>query len=76
VARYPGLGIRMAVPWFSLIALLAGGWAVWRGVGPWLADRRFRQTARDAAGTITEIRWYQRGSGTRSRMVGSSACAG
>jgi hypothetical protein len=58
------------MPWFSLVALAAGAWAVWRGVGPWQADRRFRQTARDAAGTITEMRWYQRGSGSRSRNVG------
>lgn len=59
-----------SVPWFSLLALAAGGWAVWRGVGPWLADRRFRQAAHSAAGTITQMRWYQHGSGSRSRSVG------
>jgi hypothetical protein len=55
------------VPW---VALVAGGWGVWRGVGPWLADRRFRRTAGSAAGTITQMRWYQHGSGSRSRSVG------
>jgi hypothetical protein len=58
------------LPWFSLVVLGAGAWGIWRGLGPWLADRRFRRTARAAAGTITQMRWYLRRGARGSRTVG------